>query len=240
MSLSVRSKVPSQICVLCGTAPASSGQGDHIPPKSFYTKSERQAARFQFHTVPACVECNGAGSRHDEALKLLILLESGEHRPRPNEVIDTVARTIAGNNRLAGQVFSTARQVHLQLESGIRIPVVSVSFDVNSYQKAVTRIARAMYWRITHNVLPASTDIETGPLRQFNQDLIAQLQECQRAFPLTEVNGGSLKCKLLSSGKDVDMLLMQFFGKHTSIALIHHDITSASSRPAPPRASPAA
>ena len=100
MSLSANDRMPGQVCVLCGTEPASSGQGDHIPPKSLYTKGERKAARFQFHTVPACVKCNEAGAKHDEALKLLISFESGEHRDQPTEVIDSMARTCGGAGKL--------------------------------------------------------------------------------------------------------------------------------------------
>ena len=240
MSLSTNDKVPGQICILCGTEPASSGQGDHIPPKGLYTKGERKAARFQFHTVPACIKCNGAGAKHDEALKLLISFESGEHRKQPSEVIDTMARTIAGNRRLAGQIFSTAQRVLLQRESGIQLPAVSVEFDAESYKASVARIARAMYWRITKSILPVNAHIEVIPLRQFGRTIISQLQECQSAFPLFEVNGGSLKCKLLNGDESPELLLLQFFERHTTVALIHHDITSASSRPAAPSAQPAA
>lgn len=226
MSLSVNDKVPGQLCVLCGTEPASSGQGDHIPPKSLYTKGERQAARFRFHTVPACIKCNGAGAKHDEALKLLISFESGEHRQRPDEVIDTMAGTIGGNGRLARQLFSSAQRVLIQRESGIQLQAVSVEFEAESYKAAVARIARAMYWRVTQNILPVNTHIEVVPLRQLERAVVLQLQECQSAIPLFEVNGGSLKCKLFNGAESTELLLMQFFDRHTSVALIHRGITT--------------
>lgn len=240
MHLSADDKVSSQICVLCGIKPASSGQGDHIPPKGLYTKGERKAARFQFHTVPACVKCNGAGAQHDEALKLLISFESGEHRQQPTEVIDMMARTIAGNRRLARKIFDTAQRVILQRESGIQLPAISVGFDAESYKASVARIARAMYWRITKSILPVDARIEAEPLRRFGRTIISELQECQSAFPPFEVNGGSLKCKLLNGDDGPELLLMQFFERHTAVALIHKDIISASSRPAAPSVRPVA
>lgn len=239
MSLSANDKVSSQVCILCGAEPASSGQGDHIPPRCLYTKGERTAARFQFHTIPACNKCNGAGAKHDEALKLFISLETGEYRQEPIEVIDTMARTIAGNRRLAGQIFGTARKVLIQDESGIRLPAVSVELDADSYKASVARIARAMYWRMTRTVLPVSANIVVSPLRQLGRAIVLQLQELQCVFPLFEVNGGSLKCKLLIGDEGSELLLMQFFDRHTAVALIHQDITSASSRPDEPSAYPA-
>lgn len=215
-----------QICVLCGIEPASLGQGDHIPPKSLYTNGERKAARFQFHTVPACASCNGAGARHDEVLKLFISFESGEHRKQPTEIIDTMARTLAGNKRLARQIFSTAQKTILQRDSGIQLPVVSVEFDAESYKASVARIARAMYWRITKSILPIDARIEVAPLRQFGRSIISELQECQSAFPLFEVNGGSLKCKLLDGNHGPELLIMQFFKRHTTVALIHKEISA--------------
>lgn len=218
------------LCVLCGVEPASTGQGDHVPPKSLYTKTERKAAKYRFHTVPACIKCNGAGSQHDETLKLLIGFESGEKRNLPQDVIDTIARTIGQNQRLASQVFTTATRVSLQRASGLQIPAVAVSFDAASYKQAVSRIARGMYWRMTGSILASTATIEVIPLRQLDLNVIREPQECVTAFPLTEVNGGTLKCKLIET-EDGDMMVFQFFSKHTVVALICSNITSASSRP---------
>lgn len=220
MSLSTDNDKRALTCVLCGLAPASTGQGDHIPPKNLYAKVERKAARFIFHTVPACVKCNGSGSRHDEALKLLMAFESGESRQRPREVMDGMARTIAKNQRLDRQVFSTASRIWAQRDSGIQLPAVAVSFDVESHKQAVARIARAMYWRITGNILPSSLMIDAMPLRQLDRSIVSGLQECAAAFPLTEANGGTLKGKLLNDADGTDLLVVQFFNKHTAVALI--------------------
>lgn len=208
-----------RICVLCGINPASTGQGDHIPPKSLYTKAERTSAKFQFNTVPACGKCNGAGSTHDEALKLLIGLETGEHRDFSQDVIDTMAKTIGNNQRLANQIFSTAEMTTLETPSGLHLPAVAVTFDMASYAEAISRIARGMYWKITGTIISQSAKIEVFTPRQIDGSALSDLKICFSPLPLTEVNGGTLKCKLIQS-KDKKIMAMQFFSIHTAFALI--------------------
>jgi hypothetical protein len=214
-----------QLCVLCGTRPASTGQGDHIPPKRLYTKAERKTARYQFHTIPACTSCNCAGSKYDEELKLLIGFESGEDRHSPQDVIDTMASTIRKNHRLAKQIFTTPRRIFLQRASGLQIPVVSIPFDVASYEMAVSRIARGMYWRMTGNILDSKKIIEVIQLRQLDQNVIHDIQLCVAVLPLTKVNGGTLKSTLIET-EEADMMVLQLFNKHTVVAFIYSIETS--------------
>lgn len=220
---SVKSDRSNPICVLCGSEPASTGQGDHIPPKSIYTNAERKAATYRFHTVPACTKCNGAGSQHDEALKLLIGFASGEDRQCSQDVIDTMAKTIGKNQRLANQIFSTAKRISLERPPGLQIPIVTVVFDEASYKEAISRIARGMYWRMTGTILDPSIKIEVVPIQRLGSELMGELQECSTAFPLTEINGGTLKCKLIETD-EANMMVIQFFSKHTALALIYSNI----------------
>ena len=101
----------AQLCVLCGINPASSGQGDHIPPKSLYTKQEKINAKYQMHTVPACTECNMKGSKHDEELKLLIGMSRG-NQENQNDIIESLVGTIEKNQRLARHVFKSNHVLH--------------------------------------------------------------------------------------------------------------------------------
>ena len=197
-------------CVLCGVSPASTGQGDHIPPKSLYTKSERCSAKYPFHTVPACIQCNTDGSKHDEALKVLI----GIDREGGTDVIDALAKTVGNNQRIADQIFNSAKR-----STEGRTTEVKVTFDANSYRKSISRIARAMYWRMTEEILPSSAKIETYSISEIASDAADNLRAFFVHLPTMEINGGTFKCKLMKEGNS-SVLMINFFDCHTAIAFI--------------------
>lgn len=211
MSNTRKQPATDAICVLCGAAPASTGQGDHIPPKSIYTKPERQAATWQFHTVPACIKCNGSGAKHDEALKVMMGFASGESRDIPDDVIDTIAATIGKNQRLAKQIFSSAT---------FEGSHVKVTFDEESYKEGMTRIVKAMYWSITNEILSASAKIDVIPDQRLEPQILKDLDELPALFPTKVINGGTFKCKLIGA-KSAEMIVLNFFDKHTVIAVIY-------------------
>ena len=196
--------------MLCGVSPASTGQGDHIPPKSLYTKSERCSAKYPFHTVPACIQCNTDGSKHDEALKVLI----GIDREGGTDVIDALAKTVGNNQRIADQIFNSAKR-----STEGRTTEVKVTFDANSYRKSISRIARAMYWRMTEEILPSSAKIETYSISEIASDAADNLRAFFVHLPTMEINGGTFKCKLMKEGNS-SVLMINFFDCHTAIAFI--------------------
>lgn len=202
-------------CVLCGVRPASTGQGDHIPPKSLYTKPERRSAKYQFHTVPACIQCNTDGSKHDEALKVLIGIESGSERENRTDVIDALAKTIGKNQQITGQIFKTAKRCSPQEQNGS----VKITFNGDSYRKSISRIARAMYWRMTEEILPSSAKIETYSISEISSDAADNLCVFFVHTPTMEINGGTFKCKLVKEGNS-SVLMINFFDCHTAIAFI--------------------
>jgi len=197
-------------CVLCGVSPASTGQGDHIPPKSLYTKSERCSAKYPFHTVPACIQCNTDGSKHDEALKVLIGIE----REGGTDVIDALAKTVGNNQRIADQIFNTAKR-----STEGRTTEVKITFDADSYRKSISRIARAMYWRMTEEILPSSANIAAHSIEEIDRDAAQNLCAIFEQQPSTEINGGTFICKLMQDTESC-ILIMNFFGCHTAVALI--------------------
>ncbi|MEE2870023.1 MAG: hypothetical protein VYE17_05795 [Pseudomonadota bacterium] len=201
-------------CVLCGVRPASTGQGDHIPPRGLYTKSERRSAKYQFHTVPACIQCNTGDSKHDENLKILIGIESGSEREDKADVIDALAKTVGNNQRIADQIFNTAKRSTEGRTIGVK-----VTFDANSYRKSISRIAKAMYWRMTEEILPSSAKIETYSISEIASDAADNLRAFFVHLPTMEINGGTFKCKLMKQGNS-SVLMINFFDCHTAIAFI--------------------
>lgn len=214
-----RRKQESTLCVLCGIHPPSTGQGDHIPPKSLYTDAERRAARWRFHTVPACQACNGGGSVHDEALKLAISLETGEHRGSPQDVIDAMGATMGGNRRLAHQVFSTRRNVKVTDASGATQPMVGVEFPADGYEQCIGRQARGLYWRMTGTLLPSTARVKVIANSALDGELRAAIEGLFAGAPATPLNGGTFQCKLMNLEKS-QLMQLEYFGRHRAYAQI--------------------
>ncbi len=212
--------VTDQLCVLCGVNPASTGQGDHIPPKGIYTKAERRDAKYQFHTVPACIECNGNGSSHDEILKVAIAFNTGEYRGHDEEIINALASTTVKNRKIGKKIFDSARQVTAETRSGIRVPMVAIDIDVDAYRASVSRICRAMYWRVTGSILDKDSDIIVIPTNQLDSGQASIVKQALMTESPTIVNGGTFACKLVNLGGGLELMALEFFGKHTVLASI--------------------
>lgn len=217
----VKKKLESTLCVICGVNPPTTGQGDHIPPKSLYTRGERSSVRWQFHTVPACQQCNVGGSADDEALKLAIGIETGELRGSPDEMIESLAATIGKNRRLADQVFRTRQNVEVRDASGSTKSMVRVEFDIGSYTKSIGRQARGLYWRITGRILHPRSTVRILPSSPLTDELKANIEEVFAQAPVTKLNGGTFRCQLVPQG-DAELMRLEYFGKHKAYAVIRH------------------
>ncbi|MFC7298495.1 hypothetical protein [Herminiimonas aquatilis] len=197
------------MCVICGEKAALSGKGDHVPPKNIYTKSERTSAKFDFHTVPACLECNGGGSKYDEHLKIVIGISTGDSRDHQEELVDSISRTIGHNKRIASEVFSTAEHVLLQQPSGDPKPMVAITFDFNHFKTAIQRICRAMYWRISGEILHKNAEIELENVMTNDKEFTVLSVERFHHF-----NGDTFLCKLVHLDKRTSLMVLLFFGSH--------------------------
>jgi hypothetical protein len=208
-----KAKQESIVCVICGVNPPSTGKGDHVPPQGLYTLSEKTANTFQFHTVPACISCNGAGSGSDEELKLLIGIASGGLRPFPDEIVDGIGRTIDKNARLGRELFDGL----IEYSDGSKAFV----FNEVKYQQSLSRLARGMYWRMTNTILDAATKITIIAIHPHNKEANLIIQPSLPHHKSFEVNGGTLKCTLEGDNRN-EIMTLRFFDCHTAVAIINH------------------
>lgn len=194
-------KNASAICVLCGDRPASSGQGDHIPPKSLYPKKERMSAKYRFHTVPACVECNNEGKLADEALKVMISAQTGGRRHNSDDVVEHLVKTFHKNNKIGEKFFSIETPTYFDDGSEF-VPKYPVSGNFELAKKALSRIARAMYWSITGEILPKNRKVYLiDDAEHANKIRILANKYNPESF---EINGSTFRCVV----SDVDGLLI--------------------------------
>jgi hypothetical protein len=217
--LTMKATRPSaQLCVLCGVRTASSGQGDHIPPKSLYTPAERTGQTFRFNVVPACTKCNNAGNKADEALKVMISVSSSRLRPDPKGVLEHAAKTLKNNGRLAHQFRSNSEHLKVISPRGKQTHVTRVKFDEALYVAALRRTVRGMYWKMTGDIIDEKANIAVI-LDPAQSDYLNFFFERSEMIRLIEVNNGTLKCQLADVGAMKIMRLI-FFDIHFNMALI--------------------
>jgi hypothetical protein len=204
------------VCAICGCKPATTR--DHIPPKSLYPKPID--GDINLNTVPACAQCNNGSSRDDEAFKVLIGVATGEFQDVPLKVIDSLARTIGRNSRIASQIFSTKKMVLTNLRGPILEPAVSITFDFEPYDRVITRIVRALYWIETNQALPADAQITVLPGHEIPQSLGSDLMQLMLQLPLRKLNKDTFLYRFQIEDGGNQLWGMQFFSRHTAYAYV--------------------
>lgn len=206
-----------ELCVICGIEPATTV--DHIPPKSVYTKFERQTAKYRMHTVPACRDCNNKDKVNDEQMKVFLGLTTSRRSVDQNDILKSVVSTVINNNRLAKDIFSSACLVYANTSPHTLEQQVQVSFERLPYIKSIRRMARAMYWRMTGNILGPVKEIEIAEEGVTVDMILPAYRDSEIIDSTHSVNNGTLKSRLLRY-KDMEIIELTFFDKHVAVAMI--------------------
>jgi len=204
-----------KLCAICGENPATTR--DHIPPKSIYPSPIPND--MNLHVVPACLECNGGGSKDDEQFKLLIGIATGEFRENESKVIDLLAKTVGNNRRLAHQIFSTEKRGYARYKGPLLEPAVSVEFDRNSFDRVVERIVRALYWKEFGSSLGLKPKILVLPLIGMEPEHALSFKELMDMLPPKKLNNDTFAYKVGIDDEGNSIWGMQFFKKYTLFAL---------------------
>ncbi len=205
-----------QLCVLCGKNPATKGDGDHLPPQCIYPPPRPQ--NIPWNKVPACTQCNGAGSKDDEQFKLIIGISTGEYRDNSGDVINALARTVAGNKKLGRKVLSEHKRGYGRRPgSSVLEPLVAVPFDQEAYVRVIKRIVRGLYWQRTSEILPREASIDV--LWNVPPAHTKGIKEMLLAADRVSLNNGWFVYKCLISERS-SFWGLQFFDKHIVFALV--------------------
>lgn len=204
-----------KLCAICGLNPAVTS--DHIPPQSLYPKPRDND--INLNTVPACKECNNGASTDDEEFKVFIGITTGEHQIAQDRVIDSLARTIGGNQKIANKIFETKRNVYAKLNSAILEPAVAITFDRTKYERVITRIVKALHWMETGEAQNA--ELKTTVLSGDSLDaaLAKSIMEVMHSLPLRPLNKGTFLYRGHVGEDGSGIWGMQFFGRHTVFAI---------------------
>lgn len=199
------------MCAICGESPATTR--DHIPPRGIYPKP--RANGLHLHTVPSCAHCNNAAGPEDEEFKVLIGFGAEDgHRPQ-DVVIDSIAKTVGSNQRIAEQIFSTKRHGYAQRRGSVFEPAIAVTFDWDTYCKVITRMVRALYWRRTGNCLGKHSEIRVFSPQAMNTAFTQSMKELMDCLKPYQLNQKTFVYKVQFRDDGTSIWGMQFLGKHT-------------------------
>ena len=198
-----------QMCAICGESPATTR--DHIPPKGIYPKPRPKG----LHTVPCCARCNNSAGPEDEEFKVLIGFGAEDGPRQQDAVIDSIAKTVGSNRRIAEQIFSTKRYGYAQRGSSVFEPTVAVSFDRGRHCKVITRHIRALYWRQTGKCLGKHTEVRVVLPQDMNTVSTQEMKERMDCLKPYELNDKTFVYKVQFRDDGTSIWRMQFFGKHT-------------------------
>ena len=147
----------NNICVYCGTELSKTNKTrDHVPPRSFFTKSER--SQFTLITVPACSECNNGDSVQDETAKYISSLCTIQMRRETPEQMQSLKKTLKENNHLSQMVKSAKPTLMQDTMTRLYTFEKKISLDktyIEDTEKVLCRIARGLYWHHFKKVLNA-------------------------------------------------------------------------------------
>lgn len=204
----------NQLCVHCGENYATTD--DHIPPRGIYPKPRPN--NIKLHTVPACEECNSGAGVEDEEFKVFVGLSTGEFRDNQYQVIDSIAKTVGSNQKIANQIFRSKIDVYARSGSFVYRPAVTVTFNSGNYCKVIQRIVRGLYWRQTSKFLGKTTKINVFPLDEMKNEFFKSMQELMDCLQSHRLNQDTFIYKVRFIEDGTSIWGMQFFGRHTVFA----------------------
>lgn len=205
-----------KLCAICGENEATTK--DHIPPKSLYPKPRPNG--INLNTVPACSKCNNGDHLIDEEFKVVINLSTGEFRDNSTDVLDTTARTVGNNHRIAEQIFASQRDVFTYLRGPILEPAVAITMNGENYCKVVQRIVRGLYWMNTGKALDKNAIITVLGEGNLDPKTIKDLMDIMKSLEATYLNQKTFVYKFFLDDDGSGIWGLQFFKKHTVFAVI--------------------
>ena len=118
-------------------------------------------------TVPACDECNGMKSRHDDFLRDLLVTDfQGSKNPIAQRIFhDKTIRSHRKGKSLFGRITSDD-MVHVPVfdEHGNRDSAVVGSFDPDRANEMISMMVRGLYYSFRSLIFPADCKFRIGRL----------------------------------------------------------------------------
>lgn len=192
-----------------------------MPPKNIYPN--RKNGDFPLHKVPACIACNNAGSKDDEEFKIVVGMATGEFRGDGSDVIESIARTLKVNKKMAKKIFKNSQRVYADRGRGILEPLIAVTFGEGGYQRVVARIVRGLYWRETGNIYSQESYITVVTPEYLDYKTRAAIKHALSLMRPKYLNGDTVKYTCYIEKDGSGFWAVQFFGKLIAFAIATAD-----------------
>ncbi|MGP5551493.1 HNH endonuclease, partial [Psychrobacter namhaensis] len=183
----------SNICYECGaTLDKESLTKEHVPPKSFFPKSDRDS----LITVPACVKHNGGKSDNDEYFFQIICMQIQANEKGQDIATNKAVRGVLRNRKITKDLASNATQVYIDEDrTGQLKPTFAFKFDDEKLDNSISSICKALYYYEFNKVFIG--DIKTYYEFQISldEDSIKQNQEFEKIRHLINKNFSNIEKK---------------------------------------------
>ena len=172
-------KTQTGICTYCGVE--SQVTDDHIPPRSIFPKQNRKDVNLI--TVPACLCCNNGAKDDDEEFKVFVSMCVGRDGQTRNQLLESVVRTIAKNQRLKRKIIERTAEPFTPLTGwSTRLGVYSVAWETQAARRVIARTIRGLYFHHYRTRLPKDVAVEIHFPEEIPEPVAAGFLEFYRGF----------------------------------------------------------
>ena len=191
------------ICYECGVPlNKESLTKEHVPPKSFFPKSDRDS----LITVPACVKHNGGKSDDDEYFFQIICMQIQANAKGQDIATNKAVKGVLRNRKITKVLASNATQVYVDEDrTGQLKPTFAFKFDDEKLDNSISSICKALYYYEFYKVFIG--DIKTYYEFQISldNDSIKQNKEFEKNRILIQKNFSTIEKK----GKNQEIFYYQ-------------------------------
>jgi hypothetical protein len=200
-------------CAYCGEAKPSSR--DHVIPRCLFPHPLPE----DMVTVPACDDCNGRKSRHDDFLRDLLVTDfAGSQSPIAQQIF--AAKTIRSHQQgksLLGRIVMSDSMVELPIgdQAGEDDIAAIGTFDSERATEMFSFIVRGLYFSFRSVLLPQDCNFQVG--RLFKGDLAKWVHLFNElgAFGPHRLGDGVFSCvyNYGDTSKAVTFWLLEFYDR---------------------------
>jgi hypothetical protein len=197
-----------QLCAICGREEATTS--DHIPPRGIFPKPRPS----NLITVPACLDCNHAGSAYEESFRVYLSMEVGSETPETTKLWEESALgTLKHNHKLRREIERSFRFIDVRTPAGIYLgKATSFRINAKAYNAVIERIVRGFYYHHYGEIIGDRAIFKTTMLRGIDRTVL----EMSQGWPINVIGKQALIYKfyrVLESPLD-SVWIFEFYNHH--------------------------
>ncbi len=201
------------MCAYCGEIKPSSK--DHVIPRCLFPRPLPNP----MITVPACDDCNGAKSRHDDFLRDLLVTDyAGSGSPIAQELFQTkTIRSHQQRKSLLGRI-TEGRELYIPVRASNGKPDTAVLFSID-FERAIEMysfLVRGLYFHFHSVRLPNNCNFRIGRPDKADLDIWIKMFNSQGGANVRRIGNGEVFACAYNFGaneKFATLWLLEFYGR---------------------------